>query len=164
DFKVLWPSAYLQDEIAVTDRFHVTPGVRVDMPVFPDKPNPNAQFLATTFNGTQPFVKYDESAIGGNVYVAPRIAFNWDAKGDQSLQMGGGTGIFTGRVPFAWYAYAYYNNGGRFNNVDCRPGPTAGCGGNNAVVPLVPGAQLNSLQSGVYEMNVIDNHFKLPTV
>jgi len=164
DFKIVWPSAYLQDEIAVTDRFHVTPGIRVDVPILPDKPGPNADFLATTYNGTRPFAKYDETQIGGNFYIAPRLAFNWDIRGDQSLQLRGGSGIFTGRIPFAWYAYAYYNNGIRFNNVDCRPGPTAGCGGNSATVPLVPGQQLSTLQSGVYEMNVVDNHFKLPTV
>ncbi|MBV9110685.1 MAG: TonB-dependent receptor, partial [Gemmatimonadetes bacterium] len=164
DFKVLWPSAYVQDEIAVSDRLHVTPGLRVDYPMFPDKPNPNPAFLATQYRGTTPFAQYDEHQIGGNVYLSPRVAFNWDVRGDESLQLRGGTGIFTGRVPFAWYAYAYYNNGVRFNNVDCRPGPTAGCAGNSAVVPLVPGEQLSTLQSGVYEMNVIDNHFKLPTV
>ena len=164
DFKVLWPSAYVQDEIAFSDRLHVTPGIRIDMPMFPDKPGPNTQFLNTSVNGASPFAQYNESSIGGNVYVAPRVSFNWDVFGDQRLQARGGTGVFTGRVPFAWYAYAYYNNGVRFNNVDCRPGATSGCAGNGATVPLVPGAQLKTLQSGVYEMNVIDNHFKLPTI
>ena len=164
DFKVIWPSAYVQDEIAVTDHFHVTPGIRVDVPIFPDKPGPNSAFLSTTYNGTQPFAKYTESQIGGNFYFAPRVSFNWDPRGDQSFQLRGGSGIFTGRVPFAWFAYAYYNNGMRFNNVDCRPGPTAGCAGNSATVPIVPGQQLSTLQKGVYEMNVIDQNFKLPTV
>ncbi|HVD60641.1 MAG TPA: carboxypeptidase regulatory-like domain-containing protein, partial [Gemmatimonadaceae bacterium] len=164
DFKVIWPSAYVQDEIAVTNNFHITPGIRIDVPIFPDKPAPNAQFLATSYNGQHPFAQYDETNIGGDFYAAPRLSFNWDTRGDHTLQLRGGTGLFTGRVPFAWYAYAYYNNGVRFNNVDCRPGPTAGCAGNSATVALVPGQQLSSLQKGVYEMNVIDNNFKLPTV
>lgn len=164
DFRVIWPSGYIQDEITVTDRLRVTPGLRVDMPIFPNRPNPNAAFLATSYNGTQPFAKYTERNIGGNVYVAPRISFNYDIRGDQTLQLRGGSGVFTGRIPFAWLAYAYYNNGVRFNNVDCRPGPTSGCAGNSATVPLVPGERLSTLQSGVYEMNLIDNRFRLPTV
>lgn len=164
DFRVIWPSGYVQDEITVTDRLRVTPGIRVDVPVMPNRPNPNPSFLATSYNGSQPFAKYTESNIGGNVYVAPRISFNYDVRGDQTLQLRGGSGVFTGRIPFAWLAYAYYNNGVRFNNVDCRPSATSGCAGNSATVPLVPGERLSTLQSGVYEMNLIDNHFKLPTV
>lgn len=164
NFRVLWPSAYAQDEIALTDRLHVTAGLRVDAPILPDQPGPNAQFLNTSYNGTTPFAKYNEKNIGGKVYVAPRLSFNWDAKGDQTLQVRGGTGVFTSRVPFAWPAYDYYNNGVRFNNVDCRPSATSGCAGNSATVPLVDGSRLSTLQSGVYEMNVIQNNFKMPTV
>lgn len=164
DFKILWPSAYAEDEIAFSDRFRLTGGLRVDLPMFPDKPPVNAQFTNTTYNGTKPFAKYTNQ-FGNEPYFQPRASFNWDVNGDQSLQLRGGSGIFMGRVPFAWLAYAYYNDGQNYNNVDCRPGPTAGCANNNAVVPLVTDpSQLRTLQNGVFEMNVIDNGFRLPTM
>jgi len=164
DFKVLWPSAYVQDEVALSERLRVTAGLRFDDPVFPDKPAVNQAFVNTNYNGTTPFAKYTND-FGGDIYVQPRVSFNWDVNGDQSLQLRGGTGIFVSRVPFAWLAYGYYNNGGKYNNIDCRPGPTADCAGNNAVVPLVTDpSQLRTLQTGVYEMNVIDDGFKMPTM
>jgi len=163
DYKVYWPSAYVQDEIAVTDRFHLTGGLRVDMPLF-DKAPINQQFVGTTYNGAQPFAKYTND-YGRNFYVAPRLSFNWDANGDQSFQLRGGSGIYTGRVPFAWLAYMYYNDGDKYGNIDCRPSTTSGCAGNSATVPLVADpSQLKNIQTGVYEMNVIDNGFKMPTM
>ena len=160
DFKVLWPSAYLQDDFAVTDRLRVTGGVRVDVPVFPDRFGTNADFLNTTVNGARPFARFAQDKIATKAYVAPRASFNWDARGDQTLQVRGGSGIFVSRIPFAWPAYAYYNNGVRFRNVDLRP---AAVNGQPGVVTLVPGAQLSTLQANVYEANVIDPNFKLPT-
>ena len=158
DFRVLWPSVYVQDEISL-GRLRVTPGLRVDIPMFPDKVPTNP-----AFTGDPRFAGY-RNDLGGEAYFSPRVSFHWDVAGDLSLAVRGGTGLFMGRIPFAWLAYPYYNNGLRFSNVDCRPGPTAGCAGNAAVVPLVTNpANLSSLQAGVYEMNVIDNNFKLPTI
>lgn len=160
EFRVVWPSAYVQDEIAfLGDKLHVTPGLRIDVPSFPDKIPTNPALTATP-----QFSKYTNN-IGGEAYVSPRIAFNWDVRGDQSLQLRGGAGRFTGRIPFAWYAYAYENTGLKIGNVDCRPSTTSGCAGNSATVPLVTDpSQLKTLQTGVFEANLMDNHFKLPTV
>lgn len=160
DFHVIWPSGYVQDEIALLgDRMRITPGLRVDVPTFPDKIPQNPLLAATP-----QFSQYTNN-FGGDVYVSPRVSFNWDVNGDQSLQFRGGVGRFTGRVPFAWYAYAYENTGLKLGNVDCRPSATSGCAGNSATVPLVTDpSQLRTLQQGVFEGNLIDNHFKLPTI
>ena len=158
-FKVYWPSVYAQDEIAVTNRLTVTPGLRIDAPMFPDQIPVNPLVAATPA-----WSKYTNTQ-STQMYFAPRIAFNWDVNGDQSLQLRGGTGVFTGRAPFAWMAYAYENTGLKLGNVDCRPSTTSGCAGNSATVPLVTNGQnLKTLQSGVFEANILDNNFKLPTV
>ena len=34
--------------------------------------------------------------------LSPRVGFNYNIKEDRSLVVRGGTGIFTGRVPFVW--------------------------------------------------------------
>jgi hypothetical protein len=41
--------------------------------------------------------------------------------GDQSVILRGGSGFFTGRVPFAWFGYAFYNNGATYGAYDNKP-------------------------------------------
>jgi len=101
-FKFAQYSAYLQDEFSASDRFKITAGLRLEQPQYPDVSEIRTHPLvaAQTFangkkinTGTLPDTRLSFS---------PRIGFNWDIKGDRSLQLRGGSGIFTGRIPFVW--------------------------------------------------------------
>ncbi|MBG6235945.1 outer membrane receptor protein involved in Fe transport [Pedobacter sp. CAN_A7] len=101
-FKFAQYSAYIQDEFSVSDRFKLTAGLRVEQPSYPDVTEMRTHdlVLAQTFANGE---KINTGALPETrLAFSPRFGFNWDVKGDRSLQLRGGSGIFTGRIPFVW--------------------------------------------------------------
>ncbi len=118
-------SAYVQDEWNVNDNFKLTYGVRFDKPLFydsaekaqnvidnaccaiPDVPFVNPNTGETTFIDTRTLPTNDW-------LISPRVGFNWDVKGDNTFQLRGGSGLFTGRFPFVWLGNQIGNPNGFF--------------------------------------------------
>lgn len=99
-FKYQQHSVYLQDEIAVSNRLRITPGLRVDLTHYANTLRSFPVVAGLNFSGNE---KIDVAALPGNqVLFSPRVGFNLDVLGDRTLQLRGGTGIFTGRVPYVW--------------------------------------------------------------
>ena len=92
-------SGYIQDEIAVNAKLKVTAGIRVDLPTY-SQPAAEHPMVATLTFGDK---KFSTATLPkSKMLLAPRVGFNYDINGDRSLIVRGGTGIFTGRVPFVW--------------------------------------------------------------
>lgn len=146
-FRVMLLSAYAQDEYSVSDALKITAGLRVESPVFPDRVPPTSDLQKT------PQLAQFQNNYGNDLYVSPRIGFNYSGK---KIQLRGGSGVFVGRLPFAWLAYSYIYNGSQFGNVDLRP---------TTKVDLVTDFnKLGALQANQREVNLVDNGFKLPTI
>ena len=95
-------SVFAQDEMAISEKFRLTAGLRLELPTFPDVPEirTHPRIADLTFANGE---KFDTGVMPDTkVMVSPRVGFNYDVKGDRSLQVRGGTGIFTGRVPTVW--------------------------------------------------------------
>jgi hypothetical protein len=152
---------YVQDEYAVSRQLKLTAGLRVDIPIFPDVPGRNEAF-EQAFPGR----RTDETP-SGQLLWAPRLGFNWDATGDRTIQVRGGTGVFTGRVPFVWFSNQFSNAGALFGTVDLRGNNIIGADGAGTFQPD-PNQQGPTLGGGgaptTYEINAIDNNFKIPQV
>ncbi len=104
-------SVYGQDEIAINKNFRLTLGLRLDLPTYPGVPQiiTHPLVLAQSFEGGE---KVNTGALPENrIMWSPRVGFNWDLYGDRSLQIRGGTGIFTGKVPFVWIVSQSGDNG-----------------------------------------------------
>ena len=104
---------YLQDKIALTDRLNVTLGIRGDVTLFND--NPPANPVVDTLNFLDPNgkpINYTTSKWPKSVPLySPRLGFNLDVLGNKTLQLRGGTGIFTGNIPFVWFTNMPTNAG-----------------------------------------------------
>jgi hypothetical protein len=124
-FKINLLSVYAQDEIRVSNRLVVSPGLRIDYTDVPTAPDvsENARNVRLDPNyGTTYTYNRPRDIIGtkpfGIPQFSPRFGFNFDVKGDRKLVIRGGTGLFTGRVPFAWLGNTYYNTGVRYGAFD----------------------------------------------
>jgi hypothetical protein len=95
---------YAQDEYVLSDRIRLTYGLRVDRPLYDDQPIANPAVEALTFldeNGA-PTHYTTGSWPESKWYWSPRIGARWDVNGNKVTILRGGTGIFTGRIPFVW--------------------------------------------------------------
>ena len=170
-FKVNMYSAYVQDEIKIGDKLKITPGIRVDYTDLPNKPNLSNQVqnatvdpnYGTTYNYTP--LREIKNNFFTSALVSPRFGFNYNVFEDKSLVIRGGSGVFTGRIPFAWLGYAYYNDGVGYGSFD-RNNLTA------AQVAAL-GDPLNQNTGGVgsyhdntpkVQADLIDNKFKMPQI
>ena len=180
-FNINLYSAYLQDEWAIGDRVKITPGIRFDLTSLPTPPvlnsalvnNPqnDARTLNQTYSHT-PWQSFDNSLFG-NIQFSPRLGFNVDVLGDQRVVVRGGSGIFTGRIPFAWLGYAYYNNATNYASVDYNgiqpsanvlTGPKILLNQNPNQIYQNAATALPNVAQNTTEVNLIDPNFKLPQI
>lgn len=94
-------SLYLQDEWKVNNNFKLTYGVRAELPMYLNDLLDNPAIDNLTFKDGY---KIDINTWpNSKMQVNPRVGFNWDLKGDRSIQLRGGTGLFSGVLPFVWF-------------------------------------------------------------
>jgi hypothetical protein len=154
-FKAAQLGFYAQDEYTPIENLRLTLGMRIDVPVFVDKPG-NNEGVATQF-GSQ---YHTSNTPNGQVLYSPRIGFNWDVNNDSKVQLRGGTGVFTGRVPFVWISNSYTNSGLIQGSVSQTS--------NTAFLPYI---RLNPAQIATdyaavrqSQINLVSDNFKLPQV
>ena len=111
---------YVQDKWEIKDNFKLTYGIRIDKPLYFDTSdliqefidvreasNGDAIFYDPTIDYFDPetgqTINFDSTKLPTDAILwSPRLGFNWDVKDDATIQVRGGTGIFTGRLPFVW--------------------------------------------------------------
>lgn len=172
---------YVQDEIQVNKKLKVTAGLRLDLPFYPiDLPrNETLDNLDKTFvdiNGDE-FTPDVSTLPGVKPLFSPRVGFNLDVNGDKITQLRGGTGIFSGRIPFVWISNQVNGNGvirgteglersrtlnpgdvGYVNDFDANPRPF-----NPDVNAYRPDGSTASAQLSS-QLNLTDENFRLPQV
>ena len=91
-------------------------------------------------------------------YWSPRIGVNYDLSGNQSTQIRGGSGIFTGKPPYVWISNQIGNTGVLSGFIDNR---------NTSAFPFTPNpdrykpAPTGGAASS-YELDVTDADFRFP--
>ena len=100
---------YAQDDWSVNERFKLSFGLRLDGLVF------NNNDLMT--NQAIKELDYSGRSIdtgewpSTNIIFSPRVGFVWDASGDKSLKVRGGTGLFSGNLPLVFFTNMPTNGG-----------------------------------------------------
>ena len=98
EFSYLEWSLYAQDEWQVTDRFRVTPGIRVGGTTFRDEPAPVASVEAA-FRDPLTGEAVQSDLVPDFTGVSPRLSMTYDLRGDQTNVLRAGAGLLIGRAP-----------------------------------------------------------------
>lgn len=123
-------SLYVQDEWNISNNFKLTYGIRADMMNFLNDLETNEAYRSLSwkdhftakndpaYDTTYKYPRIDTGKWPStSVLFSPRVGFNWDIMGDNSLVLRGGTGIFTGRIPLVFFTNMPTNSGMMQNTV-----------------------------------------------
>jgi hypothetical protein len=165
---------YAQDEFNINPKFKLTYGLRIDRPIYPDQPLENPAITALTLldkNGNSTNYttgKWPKASL----YFSPRAGFRWDIYGDKNTILRGGTGVFTGRIPFVYLTNVPSNSGmyqfgalitSNLQNFLFDPNPKAyNPFNNNALDPAKFPTKAGTVAPGSFA--VTDPNFKFPQV
>ena len=105
---------YAQDDWNVSETFKLNYGLRLDGLFFNNSDVvTNNAILGLTYydeNGNERHIDTGKWP-SASITVSPRIGFNWDALGNNSLKVRGGTGLFSGRIPLVFFTNMPTNSG-----------------------------------------------------
>lgn len=137
ELKYAQASVYVQDDINVSPNLKLTFGLRGDRPSYPTDPIENPAITALTFNNKDgvPTNYSTGKWPKPSIYWSPRASFRWDVEGDKKLILRGGTGIYTGRIPFVYltnmptnagvYQFGALANAAQLSQITFNPDPKA---------------------------------------
>ena len=156
---------FAQDKLRVTDKLTITYGVRLDYTKFYNNflYNPVVDTLTKFYQG----VDLNTSAAPKNaIQFSPRIGFNYDVNGDQTLQFRGGAGLFQGAPPFVWISNQASNTGMMFGSF--QSGSTSATAPENSTYVFSPDVNAyRPVTTGLfnsYSINATDPNYKFPQV
>ena len=162
---------YVQDEWSPRNNLKIIYGLRADVPFLTSDLTQNANAANLTFRDG---VQLNTGVVPKkSVLFSPRVGFNWDVNDDRKTQLRGGTGIFTGRVPFVWLSNQASNNGVQFGSFSSTgsstPVPSTitgpGTGTPSVFNPNVDAYRpQNANANTAYNLAVTANDFKFPQV
>jgi len=148
EFSVSQIGLYAGDEWQINDKFTLTYGLRMDVPLMSGTPTANPAVEAAFGIPT------DQNA-GGNMLISPRVGFNYDLK-DKEMMIRGGIGIFSGRAPYVWISNQYSNTAtdiARYR--DFNP---------DFFIPDPYSQPSSPFASTSADINLIDENFKFPQI
>ena len=138
---------YVQDKISVNSNLDVSIGLRVDGQ-FLTQDLPVSDLIANSENFNQ-----FTNDLNNNLQINPRFGFNYRVP-DANLTIRGGTGLFSGKLPYLWFGYIEYISGTQYFNIDLRP---------DEPLPLTEDlGSLRAAQPNLTEINLLDPDFKYP--
>jgi hypothetical protein len=150
-------AVYAQDEYMLSPKLNLTYGLRIDVPMYFTDPvdNPFSTSLTALDENDNP-EKIDQAHLpGATPLFSPRVGFNYDLTGDRSSQLRGGTGIFTGRIPFVWVGNVISNPGA---NPNLYPGIP------ESEIPEEHRTSEDAVLQQSFDLNAMDPDFKWPQV
>jgi Carboxypeptidase regulatory-like domain len=169
-------SIYGQAERQFTPNLNVTAGFRATNVSFDNTALTNP-YIKDSVSLKDPTNNYAPYSMNTGVMpkaqwlVEPRVGFNYDVMGDKTLQLRGGTGVFTGRPPFVWVSNQIGNNGILTGFID-QNRTTIVDGKGNTVNPFSPTpatfapnpAEFSLAKAGslTYDLASTDENYKFP--
>lgn len=161
-FKAMQLGFYAQDEWRVNNALKLTYGLRMDIPVFMDKPGENKAFNSSAI--AQEYGIATNQMPKSTPLFSPRLGFRWNADEEGKTVVRGGLGIFTGRIPFVWLSNNYSNTGVEYSRTRLQSKDMVVAMADGFKFQVNPNNQYTPSNAMTSEIDVVDKKFKFPQV